>query len=182
MRQSRHSILGRAVLLATVLAAPGAAAFAQSPKAPARAPKSAKAVSQPSAAPAGVRAVITGRVVDVNANPVPNVPVRLRNLQVNAVEQSLNADKKGEFTFVAQPDIPYLVEVLDQNDRIISVGEVLIPHTGEVAATLLKIPARIPTVAGIFGETAGSIISTAAGMGITAIQSTVPDPPLSPER
>ena len=175
----------RALTIATLLLLPATAAIAQqSPRPQAAKPAAARpkvatrAVAKPSA-----RTMINGTVVDVDGNTVPNAAVQLHNLQSNKVEQSMTANRTGEFTFVAEPDLPYVVEVVDQTGRIIAVGEVTIPQSGEVVAAIVKIPARLPVIAGIFGETAGSLISAATGMGVTAIQSSIPEPPpLSPEK
>ena len=176
---------GSALVAAMVLTASAAAAQQAAPVPPAKAsPASQKPVkaSAKRGAPMPARSVISGTVVDVNGQPVPNATVNLRSLQLNKVEQSVTAGRTGQYTFVVQPDLPYVIEIADQTGRVIAVSDVLIPQTGEVAAALVKIPARLPTIAGVFGETAGSIISATAGTGITAIQSSIPDPPLSPER
>jgi hypothetical protein len=132
----------------------------------------------------GAQSMIHGVAVDVDSHPLPNVNVRLRNLKANKVEQKTTANLAGEFNFVAQPEIPYVVELADQTGRIVAVGDVIVVHAGEVAAAMVAIPTRLPTLAGVFGETAGSVISAAAGTGLTALQSTVaaPPPPASPEQ
>jgi hypothetical protein len=180
-------MLKRVLIVAALVLVQGTAAFAQQAQTPRVAkpvaprdkamPTSAARVTKP-----GVRSMINGTVVDVDGNAVPSATAQLRNLQANKIEQTTIATRTGEFTFVAEPGLPYVVEVADQTGRIIAVGDVVIPQTGEVAVALVKIPARLPVIAGIFGETAGSIISATTGMGVTAIQSSLPDPPLSPEK
>jgi len=134
----------------------------------------------------GAQSMIHGTAVDNSASPLPNASVRLRNLQNNQVEQVSTANQIGEFSFVAQPEIPYVVEIADQAGQIIAVGDVVVPQAGEVAGALVAIPTRLPALAGVFGETAGSVVSAATGTGITALESTVlpepPPPPASPER
>jgi hypothetical protein len=132
----------------------------------------------------GAESMIHGVALDVDARPLPNVAVRLRNLKTNRVEQKSTSNHSGEFTFIAQPEIPYVVELTDQAGRVIAVGDVIVAHSGEVASALVAIPSRLPALAGVFGETAGSVISAAVGTGITALQSTLtpPPPPASPEQ
>ena len=130
--------------------------------------------------------MIHGTAVDNTASPLPNATVRLRNLQTNQVEQVFTTNRVGEFTFAAQPEIPYVVEIADQAGQIIAVGDVVVAQAGEVAGAIVAIPTRLPALAGVFGETAGSVVSAATGTGITVLESTVipepPPPPASPER
>jgi len=125
------------------------------------------------------QALISGTAVDNNAVPLPNARVRLRNLAVNEVEQIVTANHLGEYTFLARPDVPYVVEIVDRTGRILAVGDIITVQTGEVAGAIVAIPARLPAVTGVFGSTAFSVVSAAAGAVISVID---PDPPLSPER
>ena len=127
------------------------------------------------------QSVIHGTAVDANASPLPNVPVRLRNLVTSEIESTSTANDVGEFTFIVQPDIPYIVEIADRTGRIIAVGNVVTAQAGEVAATLVPVPLKLPALAGVFGETAGSIVAAVAGTGLTAIEANV-KPPVSPDR
>jgi hypothetical protein len=132
----------------------------------------------------GAQSMIHGTAVDINGKPLVNAFVRLRNLQTNRVEQVSTANQRGEFSFVAQPGIPYVVEIADDAGQIIAVGDVVVVQAGEVAGAVVALPMRRPP-AGVFGETAGSVVSAAAGTGLTALQSIVTEPqppPASPER
>ncbi len=125
------------------------------------------------------QALINGTAVDNNAVPLANATVRLRNLAANEIEQTMTANYLGQFTFVARPEIPYVVEVADRVGRILAVGDIITAQAGDVAGAIVSIPSRIPAVAGVFGDTASSVLSAATGTGITVIE---PDPPLSPEK
>ena len=124
--------------------------------------------------------MIHGTAVDASGNPLPSAPVRLRNLQTNQVERVSSANRSGEFTFVAQPEIPYVVEIVDRAGKIIAVGDVVVAQAGEVAGTIVAIPTRLPALAGVFGPTAGAVISAAAGLGLTALEATASPEPLLP--
>lgn len=128
------------------------------------------------------QSLIHGTAVDTNASPLPNTTVRLRNLQTNQIEQTLTTNPIGEFTFIAQPEIPYVVEIADQAGQIIAVGDIITTQAGEVAGALVSIPTKLPALAGVFGETAGSVISAATGTGLTAVEAVASTPPVSPER
>lgn len=125
------------------------------------------------------QALIDGTAVDSNSVPLPNATVRLRNLEVNQIEQVATANHTGQFTFVARPEVPYVVEVADRAGRILAVGDIITAQAGEVAGAIIAIPSRVPAIAGLFGETASSVLSAATGTGITVID---PPPPLSPEK
>jgi Carboxypeptidase regulatory-like domain len=118
----------------------------------------------------GTKSVIHGKVVDASASPQPNVTVRLRNMTQNRVEQKSVSDRKGEFTFAAQPEVPYVVEVVDQAGRVLAVGDATVVRFGEVASALVTLPSNLPSAAGILGNTAGSVIAAATGIGITTFQ------------
>lgn len=125
--------------------------------------------------------MIHGQVIDSNASPMPNASVRLRNLVTSGVEKISTADQFGEFSFVVQPEIPYVVEIADQDGRIIAVGNVVTAQAGEVAAAFIPAPLNLPAMAGVFRSAAASVLSSATGTGLTAIDAS-PKPAVSPER
>jgi hypothetical protein len=127
------------------------------------------------------QAVIRGVAVDAGAKPVANAKVQLRNLASLEVEQVGSANQIGEFSFVARPETPYVVEIADRNGRVIAVGDVIIAHVGDVAAATVTLPIRIASASGLFTETAGSVISAATSIGLTAVEATVL-PFVSPEK
>ena len=127
------------------------------------------------------QSVIHGTAVDTNASPLPNVSVRLRNLVTSEIEKTSTTNQHGEFTFFVQPDIPYVVEVADRAGRIIAVGNVVTAQAGGVAAAVVLVPLRLPALAGVFGNTAGAVVSSATGTGFTAIAADL-RPPVSPDR
>ena len=126
-------------------------------------------------------ALIRGTAIDADLIPIPSAPVRLRNLESRLVEQRQTATTAGEFTFAVRPGIPYVVEIADPSGRIVAVGDVVIPQAGEVVGALIAIAAKAPSAAGLFTDSLGSVISAAAGMGVTAVETTVL-PFVSPEK
>jgi hypothetical protein len=125
--------------------------------------------------------MLHGRAIDKDFSPLPNAKVRLRNLASGVVEKVSTANQLGEFTFVVTPDIPYVVEVVDQAGQILAIGNIVSAQVGEVAGAVVQVPVRLPALAGLLGNTAGSVVSAASGAGITALQSTFEPPPASPE-
>ena len=127
-----------------------------------------------------IRSLINGVALDSNQNPLPNAIVRLRDLEVNEIEQVMTANRLGEFSFTARPDIPYVVEIADQAGRIVAVGDVITANAGEVAGAVVALPSRLPALAGVFGDTASSVMSAATGTGLTVVDPTLPK--VSPTR
>lgn len=165
-------------LLGAVLA--GVTALAQAPATNTAAPPNVAGTAG-GPVPTRNQSFIYGQVVDGNSAPIPNARVQLRNLETTQIEQVSRANYLGEFGFVVQPEIPYVVELADQAGRIIAVGDVITAHAGDVAAATMVALPRSPTLAGVFRDTAMSVMSAATATGFTAVQATVA-PFVSPER
>lgn len=121
-----------------------------------------------------IKSLINGVAVDSTQKPLPSATIRLRNLETNAVEQIATTNALGEFTFVVQPNVPYVVEIADQAGRIVAVGDVIVANVGEVAGAVVALPSRLPALAGVFGDTASSVISAATGTGLTVVDPILP--------
>lgn len=129
----------------------------------------------------GAQSLISGKAVDENMRPLPDVSLRLRNLETNQIEQVTRANSIGEFTFVAQPQIPYVVEIADQAGAVVAVGDIITAQAGDVAGAIVALPSRLPVLGGVFGETTGSVMSAATSTGLTVVEVSVA-PLVSPER
>ncbi len=127
-----------------------------------------------------IRSLINGVAIDSDQAPLPNATIRLRNLETNQIEQVVTANARGEFSFVARPDVPYVVEIADQAGRVVAVSDVIMANAGEVAGAIVTLPSRLPALAGVFGDTASSVLSAATGMGLTVVDPALPK--LSPSR
>jgi hypothetical protein len=125
--------------------------------------------------------MIHGTAVDRDASPLPNATLRLRNLVSGDIEKISSADHVGEFTFIVQPEIPYVVEIADQSGQILAIGNIVTAQAGEVAGAVVQVPGRLPAVSGVLGNTTGQVISASTGAGVTVLKSTVEDPPASPD-
>jgi len=131
---------------------------------------------------AGRRAgsVVAGQATDANGGPLAFANVRLRNLDSGAIVSQTNADHIGEFTFLVASRGNYMAELFDEHGDVLAIGDPLIVEAGQTVGTLLVLPSRIPSLAGLFGNSAAAIVSAAAGAGITAVSAT--GAPLSPEQ
>jgi hypothetical protein len=128
------------------------------------------------------KSAIHGTVIDSTRGPVPNAAVRLRNLQTNQIEQISTANRMGEFGFTAEPETPYVVEIADQAGQIVAVGDVVVAQAGGIAGAIVAVPTRLPGLAGVFSQTAGSVVSAATSTGISAVEALrAAAVPVSPE-
>jgi hypothetical protein len=127
-----------------------------------------------------IKSLINGVAVNGDQTPVPHATVRLRNLAVNAIDQIVTANAAGEFTFVAQPGVAYVVELADQSGRTIAVGDVIVASAGEVAGTKVALPSGSPALAGVYGSTVSSVVSAAIGTGLQVVDPALPK--VSPTR
>jgi hypothetical protein len=127
-----------------------------------------------------IKSLINGVARDGAQARIPNATVRLRNLEINNVEQVVTANEFGEFSFVAQPNVSYVVEIADRAGRVVAVSDVVVANAGEVAGTVVSLPGRLPALAGVFSNTASSVISAAANSGLTVIDPA--QPKVSPTR
>jgi hypothetical protein len=127
-----------------------------------------------------IKSLINGVAVNSDQTPVPNATVRLRNLAVNGIDQIVTASAAGEFTFVAEPGVAYVVEIADPSGRTIAVGDVIVPSAGEVAGTKVALPSGLPALAGVYGSTVNSIVAAAVETGLQVVDPTLPK--LSPTR
>jgi hypothetical protein len=125
------------------------------------------------------KCVIYGTALDLNAAPLPDARVRLRNLETRTIEQVSTTNRLGEFVFVALPDVSYVVEIADRPGRVLAVGDVILIRAGEVAGSVIVVPPPIQGYAGLFRSTAAAVASAVAGTGLVWL---APDPPLSPEK
>ena len=94
--------------------------------------------------------------------------------------RSTTADYAGDFSFLADPGSPYIVEIVDQAGRVLAAGNVVAAQASQTAGALVVLPTRVGALAGLFGNAAAAVVSAAAATGITAVAATTP--PQSPEQ
>ena len=131
-------------------------------------------------APRETRSLINGVALNRDHTPLPKASVRLRNLEVNAIEEIVTSNELGQFNFIARPQIAYVVEIVDQAGRTIAVGDVIVANAGEVAATRLVLPTHLPALAVVFDDTASAVAAAATETGLTGVDPALPK--VSPNR
>ena len=79
------------------------------------------------------------------------------------------ADDLGQFTFTNAEPGSYLVELVNEADRIQVVGHVFTIAQGETVATFVRLATKVPWFTTFFANSVAAISSTAASEGITAL-------------
>jgi hypothetical protein len=117
-------------------------------------------------------------VWDAQSQPIADAQVRLRNLTTGKVEATARAGQSGQFTFQNVEGGNYVLELLNDEGRVIAVGQTFSVAPVETVATFVRLGARLPWFSGFFNNAAASAVSTAAGLGLTAVG--VTGQPVSP--
>jgi hypothetical protein len=128
----------------------------------------AKTAARASAASKGGTSIL-GVVWNVDNTPIPGARVQLRNLVSGKVDATALANQTGQFTFSQIEGGRYVVELLGQNGKIVTVGHAFVIAPGESVATFVRMGTKVPWFTGFFNNAATAITSSAASQGITAI-------------
>ena len=151
----------RTLLIAVGVMFLAASTFAQTPAAAA----AARSKLLPGTPP-GVLSSIQGNAVTSTNNALGDTVVRLRDARYGRIVDSVMTDKQGLFAFRNVDPGNYVVEIMNPgNNAVLASSSVLNVSTGEAVSALVKIPFRIPPIAGLLGnstQTTASAVSTAA--------------------
>jgi carboxypeptidase family protein len=112
---------------------------------------------------------IVGTVWDGNDRPVPAARLRLRNLTSGRILMTTRGDQEGQFRFTGVPSGAFLVEFVDEGGGVRAVGHTFAMAPGETVATFIRLGARVPWYHGFFTNAATAAVSSAAGLGVTAV-------------
>jgi hypothetical protein len=125
-------------------------------------------------------ASLSGVATDSKGQVLPQITVRLRNVDTNAIVATTISDDQGKFVFVALPAGNFVVEVVDQNQKVIAATAAIAVSSGAtiaginvsagaaaIAGTAAATAAAVGT-GGIFGSTAAIVAIAAASVGVTA--------------
>jgi hypothetical protein len=140
------------------------------------APASARASGPSAAADAGPgggvsphATSILGVAWNADNSPVRNAFLRLRNVVSGHVEASAVANEAGQFTFSNIEGGSYVVELVTETGKIMTVGHLFTVAPGETVATFVRLGTKVPWFSGFFNNAAAAVASSAASQGITAI-------------
>jgi hypothetical protein len=118
----------------------------------------------------GALSTIEGKAVNAVNNPLGETPVRLRDARLGRIVDTTMTDKHGAFIFRGVDPGSYVVEVMDGNNTVVAASPLLNVSSSEVLSALVKVPFRVPTVAGLLGTSSstGAALTTAAQAVIAA--------------
>jgi hypothetical protein len=142
--------------------------IAAAPRADGRAPAAPPVPARPSTGTASVSS-IHGAAWHLDNTPIPGARLNLRNLTSGKVESTTVADATGQFTFPRIEGGSYLVELVGENGKILTVGHAFVIAPGETIATFVRLGIKVPWYSGFFSSAASAVASTAAAQGITAL-------------
>ncbi len=116
---------------------------------------------------ASVFASIQGSAVTSSNGALVDTLVRLRDARYGRIVNTAMTDKQGAFLFRGIDPGSYVVEVMNpaNPNTVLASSPVLNVGTGEAVSALVKLPFRIPPIAGFLGnvtQTTASAVSTAA--------------------
>jgi hypothetical protein len=147
-----------ALVMVCALAAPPSAHSLPPVKTTARAAAASKSATS-----------ILGVVWNVDNTPIPGARVQLRNLVSGKIDASTVANQTGQFTFSQIEGGRYVVELVGQSGKIVTVGHAFVIAPGESVATFVRMGTKVPWFTGFFSNAATAVTSSAASQGITAI-------------
>ena len=149
----------------TLLIAVTALAFAAS-SAPAQTPAAAAASKLLPGTRSSVLASIQGNAVSSSNGALSNTVIRLRDARYGRIIDTVMSDKQGAFIFRGVDPGNYVVEVMSPaNNAVMASSQMLNVSAGEAVSALVKLPFRIPMIAGLLGnssQTTAQALSTAA--------------------
>lgn len=114
---------------------------------------------------------VAGTVRNGHDAPVAGGRLRLRDVASGRIVMTGRADQDGNFRFSGVPSGAYLVELVNEDGSMLAVGQTFAVAPAETVTTFIRLGARAPWYSGFFSNAALSAVSSAAGLGITAVGS-----------
>jgi hypothetical protein len=118
---------------------------------------------------AGVLATIQGNTLTSTNGVLPDANVRLRDARIGRIVDSQISDRSGLFAFKAVDPGSYIVEIVSPDQAILAASQMLNVNAGEAVSTIVKLPFRIPPMAGLLGNTTASAIAVTAAAGAAQV-------------
>lgn len=112
---------------------------------------------------------IIGSAWRADNSPIPQARLRLRNLVTGRARATAVASEAGEFEFRGIESGSYVVELVSEGGKVLTVGQTLAVAPGETIATFVRLGGEVRWFNGFFANAAAAIASTAAAAGITAM-------------
>jgi len=136
-----------------------------------------------SAANSRLVSTIQGQAFTSNGGQLSNVIVRLRDVRFGRIVDSQMTDNTGTFVFKTLEPGNYVAELLNPDRTVMAATQVLNLNAGQAVSAVLKMPFKIPPLAGVMGHStpsAAAVTSEAAASGVLGV--TTAGEPISPGR
>ncbi|MEP6916986.1 MAG: carboxypeptidase regulatory-like domain-containing protein [Acidobacteriota bacterium] len=118
----------------------------------------------------GVRGTsVVGTAWNPDNSPIPGARLRLRNVTTGKIEAASIADELGQFTFTDMEPGTYVIELVSDTGKLLSVGHPFTVSPGETVATFIRPGTKVPWFDGFFKNAAAAVAAAAAATGVTAI-------------
>jgi hypothetical protein len=112
---------------------------------------------------------IVGTAWESDNTPIPFARLRLRTLGSGRIHAAATADDQGQFAFHGVDPGSYVIELVNEAGRVLTVGQKFTVSQGETLATFVRLGTKVPWFQGFFGNAAAAVAATAAATGITAL-------------
>jgi hypothetical protein len=175
-------------LVFAAAAASAAPSGPQAPVGPAAASSATRVITvrAPLAGATGAAAVratsIRGAAWNADNSPIPNARLRLRDVGTGRIVATTVANDIGQFKFDNIEGGGYVIELVSESGKILTVGHTFIVAPGETVATFVRLGTKVPWFDGFFANAASAVAASAASLGVTALapeQLTCASPPCS---
>ncbi len=114
---------------------------------------------------------IVGVVRDGTERPVGAARLRVRDLTSGRIVMTGRSDHEGGFRFTGVPAGSYAVELVDENGTVRALSGTCSVAPGQAVSTFIRLGAQPPWYSGFFTNAAMAAVSSAAGLGVTAVGS-----------
>lgn len=112
---------------------------------------------------------IMGVAWDQNNAPLAHARLRLRNTVTGRIEAVTAANESGRFSFPGVEGGTYVIELVDEIGKVLTLGNVFTVTPGETVTTFLRLSTKVPWFRGFFGNAASAVAATASATGVTAV-------------
>lgn len=122
-----------------------------------------------------VLTMIQGNALNSTNGRLPDAIVRLRDARIGRIVDTQVSDKSGLFAFRAVDPGSYIVEIIATDQTVLAASQMLNVNAGEAISAVVKLPFRIPPLAGLLGNTTPSATAVTAAAGtaqVLAVQAT----------
>jgi hypothetical protein len=127
--------------------------------------------------------MIQGNALDSANGQMRNTIVRLRDARFGRIVDTQLTDKAGLFAFRAIDPGSYVVEIMANDQSILAASQLLTVNAGEAVSAIVKLPFRIPALAGLVGSATPSSAAVIATQAVaSSIAAVVPTSPVSPNQ